>query len=289
MQDEIAVSVICITYNHKKYIRQALDSIIMQETDFQYEIIVHDDASTDGTTNIIHEYEEKYPELIRPIYEEKNQFSRSLSFMYSKIFKRVRGRYFTLTDGDDYWTDNEKLQIQYDAMEEHPNIDLCAHLVRRVDADTGANRGFLGPTSGDMIYDVSDVIKNHGGFIGTSSLLMRSSMNDNIMRFQKAYMFDYTFQIRGSLRGGMLYLGREMSVYRENVEDGWVRTIRRHPKARIAVGKRMLNMFRLLDEETAGKYRKTIVLMYIEEVFKQICYGIYGVFIKVFGYHERHK
>ena len=75
MKDDIMVSICCITYNHEKYIREALDSFLMQNTDFKYEIVIHDDASTDNTANIIREYEEKYPDIIKPIYQKENQYS----------------------------------------------------------------------------------------------------------------------------------------------------------------------------------------------------------------------
>ena len=112
------VSVSCITFNHAGYIRQALDSFLMQKTDFAYEILIHDDASTDGTIDIIKEYEERYPDIIRPVLETENQYSKGISNISGVFnFPRARGRYIAMCEGDDYWSDPYKLQKQFDLME----------------------------------------------------------------------------------------------------------------------------------------------------------------------------
>ena len=128
MQD-IMISVICITYNHEKYIRKCLDGFIMQETDFPYEVLVHDDASTDNTAAIVHEYEILYPDIIKPIYQTENQYSKGKAITRDIIFPKCRGKYIALCEGDDYWIDTGKLQKQFDALETHPEIDMCVHAV----------------------------------------------------------------------------------------------------------------------------------------------------------------
>lgn len=92
MNDEIMVSVICTAYNHEKYIRQCLDGFVMQKTNFKYEVIVHDDASTDNTAEIIREYEKKYPEIIKPIYQKENQYSKGVS-IGKIIYPLCQGKY----------------------------------------------------------------------------------------------------------------------------------------------------------------------------------------------------
>ena len=106
------LSICCVTYNHKKYIRQCLDSFLMQKTNFKFEIIIHDDASTDGTADIIKEYYEKYPDIIKPIFQTENQFSQGKSISKTFIYPRIKGKYVALCEGDDYWTDPYKLQKQ---------------------------------------------------------------------------------------------------------------------------------------------------------------------------------
>ena len=120
-QDIALVTVCCTTYNHERYVSEAIESFLMQETDFPFEIIVHDDASTDGTAKIIREYEEKYPRLIRTIIQSENQYSKAGLINPRFVFPRARGKYLALCEGDDYWTDPLKLQKQVTFLEENPD------------------------------------------------------------------------------------------------------------------------------------------------------------------------
>ena len=129
-KDEIIVSVYCLAYNHEKYIKSALEGFVNQITNFRYEVIIHDDASTDGTAAIIREYETKYPDIIKPIYQKENQYSKGISILYSFILPKARGKYIAICEGDDYWTDPHKLQIQFDALETHSECSLCVHRVQ---------------------------------------------------------------------------------------------------------------------------------------------------------------
>ena len=128
---EPVVSVCVITYNHGKYIRQCLYGILMQEVTFPYEILIHDDASPDNTAEIIRKYEAKYPEIIKPIYQTVNQYSQGID-VGKYNFERAVGKYIALCEGDDYWTDPKKLQIQVDFLEEHPEYVGTAHNVRTI-------------------------------------------------------------------------------------------------------------------------------------------------------------
>lgn len=125
--EEIKVSICCITYNHEKYIRDALESFLMQKTNFKYEIIVHDDASTDQTPQIIKEYAEKYPNIIVPILQTKNQYSQGIKIAATYIWPRARGKYITICEGDDFWIDEHKLQKQFEKMEIDKELAFCCH------------------------------------------------------------------------------------------------------------------------------------------------------------------
>ena len=120
------VSIQCLVYNHEHYLRQCLDGFVMQKTNFAFEAIVHDDASTDGSANIIREYAEKYPDIIKPLYETENQYSKkdgSLRRIINAAFA-PSSKYIALCEGDDYWTDPFKLQKQVDYLENHPECGL---------------------------------------------------------------------------------------------------------------------------------------------------------------------
>ena len=104
------VSVICLAYNHEKYIRKTLEGFVAQKTNFSVEYIVHDDASTDSTASIIQEFEEKYPDLIKPIYQKENQYSKGVAITRN-LQMQVQGKYIAFCEGDDYWIDEYKLLL----------------------------------------------------------------------------------------------------------------------------------------------------------------------------------
>lgn len=122
---EIMVTVQCLTYNHAAYISQCLDGFLMQKTTFKFEVLVHDDASTDGTTEILKEYVSKYPDIIKPIIETENQYGKmGFSGIFTLMNQRSKGKYIAFCEGDDYWIDPLKLQKQVDFLEHSPNYGL---------------------------------------------------------------------------------------------------------------------------------------------------------------------
>ena len=125
--NEILVSVCCMTYNHVSFIRQCLDGFMMQKCSFNFEVLIHDDASTDGTQNIIQEYVTRYPDIIKPIYQKENQYSKGIDPNVKYNFSRAKGKYIAMCEGDDYWTDPYKLQKQVDFLESHPDYVMCSH------------------------------------------------------------------------------------------------------------------------------------------------------------------
>ena len=119
------VSIVCEVYNHKPYLRRCLDGFVMQKTDFPFEIVIHDDASPDGSAEIIREYEKDYPQLFNPIYQTENQYSKGVQLWRTIQFPRARGKYIAICEGDDYWTDPLKLQKQVDYLEKETDCGLC--------------------------------------------------------------------------------------------------------------------------------------------------------------------
>lgn len=122
---ELMVTIRCLVYNHAPYIRQCLDGFVMQKTNFRFEAIVHDDASTDGSADIIREYAAKYPDIIKPIFQTENQYSKHDGSIRRILNAHTHGKYVAMCEGDDYWTDPLKLQKQVDFLESHPDYTMC--------------------------------------------------------------------------------------------------------------------------------------------------------------------
>ena len=121
----LMVTIRCCTFNHEPYIRDCLEGFVMQKTNFRFEAIVHDDASTDGTAAIIKEYAEKYPDIIKPIFETENQYSKHDGSLGRIMNEHTHGKYVAYCEGDDYWIDPLKLQKQVDFLETHPDYSMC--------------------------------------------------------------------------------------------------------------------------------------------------------------------
>lgn len=119
------VTIRCLVYNHEPYLRQCLDGFVMQKTNFPFEAIVHDDASTDRSAEIIREYAEKYPDIIKPIFEKENQYSKHDGTIGKIMREHTKGKYVAMCEGDDYWIDPLKLQKQVDLMENNPLCGMC--------------------------------------------------------------------------------------------------------------------------------------------------------------------
>lgn len=171
MRKDILVSICCITYNHQSYIKESIEGFLMQKTNFSFEIIIHDDASTDRTPEIIKDYEKKHPDLIKPIYQTENQYSKGRE-VFSFTLEKARGKYIAICEGDDYWTVPYKLQKQVDFLEAHPEYSACYHHVDVLDMTDGKYlRRKCKPKK--YIYTQRDFFKGNKGETRTCSTLAR--------------------------------------------------------------------------------------------------------------------
>ncbi len=228
--NDIMVSICCLVYNHKKYIRQTLDSFLNQKTDFKFEILINDDCSTDGTTDIIKEYEEKYPEIIKPLYHNENQYSKSyrqgnmMSITFN--FPRVTGKYTAMCEGDDFWTDEYKLQKQVDLMEANPDCSFCAHTVRCTQENSQPTEQTIPVKDtvkvGMMTSEEAvDGICRLPYMFQTSSYFFRSEYLKEMVEatpefFEYSSSMDILFMLYFASKGTVYYVDKEMSCYRYN-------------------------------------------------------------------------
>jgi len=222
------VSVSVITYNHEKYIRQCLDGILMQNVSFPYEVLVHDDASPDGTADIIREYEAKYPGIIKPIYQTENQYSQGKDV--SKFnFDRACGKYLAFCEGDDYWTDPGKLQKQVDFLEAHPEYIACVHRVKVIDEFGNRNRSSEFPpnydTSDYTLSDAENIMVGNGCAGHLSSLVCRNIFLTLPKDIYENYLNckangDTKLNLLLTLNGTIRRFDDTMSVYRHITSGG---------------------------------------------------------------------
>lgn len=230
----------------------------MQKTNFAFEVLVHDDASTDKTADIIREYEAKYPDIIKPIYQTENQFSQQVDIDARYQHSRSAGKYVAFCEGDDYWTDPYKLQKQVLALEMHPEIDMCAHDAIRVNAETKRTIDYVTSSRKNVILTPKQVILEKGGYIANDSLLYRKTLVEKLPAFVQRYPLDYFMHIHGSLRGGILYLSEPMSAYRWMSVGSWTSTIHSDIEKFKMHKHHVINSLDLLDMETNFRYTKTI-------------------------------
>ena len=231
MSKDCLVSVLCTAYNHEEYIRDALESIVTQQTDFPFELLVNDDASTDGTAAIIREYAEKYPDIVRPFYQEKNLYSQDIDIYYAVFFPNARGKYVAFCEGDDYWTDPEKLQLQADWLDAHPDYSACVHNTMNYYCDTGTEQPYAARYSGDCDLGFADVVHGVGGVFHTSAVMARAELFRDMPEFcmvsERHGVGDHPRALLFAMRGKIRYIDRFMSVYRNNsTPTAWTSRLR---------------------------------------------------------------
>ncbi|GAA2910726.1 glycosyltransferase family 2 protein [Enterococcus pseudoavium] len=232
----IAVSVIMFVYNHENYLRKALNGVVNQKTNFSFEIVVHDDASTDKSQEIIREYIGKYPELFVPILQEENQLSKNPLFDLDIIYPRCIGKYFAYCEGDDFWSDPNKLQIQYDLLEKNSNCSICVHKVGSVKEDgTILKRSYPAKNivnHEDKILKSREVVAFHGLYpFQTSSYFIKKSVLDPMVQRRSKMVGilnpDEIMMYMALMKGDLYYCDKVMSYYRRGVPGSWTTTLKK--------------------------------------------------------------
>lgn len=282
MREEPLVSICCITYNHEPYIRDAIEGFLLQETDFPLEILIHDDASTDKTAEIIREYEQKHPDIIRPIYQTENQYSKSVKPNPVYNFPRARGKYIALCEGDDYWTDPKKLQKQMDTMESNPECTMSAHAVKIKYEGRNRASGLLRPKGKNSVLTIEEIILGGGGYLATNSLMFKKNIIKNLPRFYlEAPVGDTPLILLCAAEGSVYYIDECMSVYRTNVPGSWSeRVLKDRDKSKEHLIK-MLQMYEQFDVYTKQKYSPSIRRQVSKRTKDYLrCYSAYHGFSK---------
>ena len=207
---EPLISICCLTYNHESYIRETIEGFLMQKTKFPIEVLIHDDESTDKTADIIREYENKYPDIIKPIYQFDNKYSKGISVSVTYNFPRARGKYIAMCEGDDYWTDPSKLQKQVDFLEENPDFSMCFHNAMLLyEDDKSKNRPFT--ELEEREYSPIEIFSKWT--IPTASVVFRVSMYQKVSHPDFMYG-DIVLFLNLATKGKLRAINEVMSVYR---------------------------------------------------------------------------
>jgi len=260
---EIKVSVYCAAFNHEKYIRDTLEGFVNQITNFRFEVFVHEDASTDNTKEIIQEYAEKYPNIIFPIYQKENQYSKGVRIFAKYVLPCANGRYIAICEGDDYWCDKYKLQKQVDFLDNHLEYSACSHNSVIYDMFRDKNRFY---NESLKAYDVQTdgIIKKGGLEYHTSSVMYRiewarEAYSDNRPDFfnKPKNIGDYPLSIFLSLKGKIKYLPDIMSVYRLGTPGSWSWSMS-SMKLRSETEQSLINMLMSVDDYTSYMWHDTI-------------------------------
>ena len=214
---EILVTIQCITFNQVHYLAQALEGFLGQQTDFGVEIIVHDDASTDGTTELLQRYAAQYPDRIIPLYEEVNQWKTcGMKPTFQRMTEMSRGKYIAYCEGDDYWQDPLKLQKQVDAMERHPEATICYTAFQPVDNEgrayqhAGLEQKMANSESGEIFFKLL-----RDNFILTVTTLYRKEVFTSPIYLNTNLRLDYFAILSAAALGKAIYLPERTSCYRQ--------------------------------------------------------------------------
>lgn len=272
------VTVFCTVYNHEKYIRHCLDGFLMQQTDFPFEVIVHDDASTDGSADIIREYAEKYPKLFVPIYQKENQYSKKVKIVKTYMFPKAKGEFIARCEGDDYWTDPRKLQKQVDAMRAHPSCRLCVHLVEDVSEDEKP----IGVTCPKQkiptgVFSSEEFIGKNGDFFQLSSYFQyRSDLEEyykNLPHFARiSDVGDKPLMLYFGQLGDVFYINEAMSCYRQNSVSGWTTNLVRGRREKILRHlETSVSVYKEFDRYTNGRFTDALKSIILSAEFNASC------------------
>ncbi len=255
----VLVSVFSLAYNHGDYIARALESMVCQKTDFEYEIIVHDDASTDRTAEILREFEARYPDKIRGCYETENQFNNpDLDVLRDLMVPLSSGEYFAFCECDDSWEDPLKLQRQVDFLRAHPDYTMCVHTAYKHIVGTDRSEDKVYPDiAEDRDYDAGEIIRHGAGMFATNSFMVRrDAFMDPPDCFKMRDFSDYTILMYAAIRGKVRCLKEPMSCHNEGVKDSWTVRIWNDPEKHAVHQRAMVKMLNGIDSFYEGKYHE---------------------------------
>jgi glycosyltransferase involved in cell wall biosynthesis len=214
VQDPL-ISVCLVTYNHCSYIQQALDGVLAQKTSCPVEIVIGDDCSDDGTTEIVREFQRMHPERIRLLTATQNlgRHTGNGRLNFIRTLRACRGRYIAMLDGDDYWISDNKLQDQFIALETHSNWAICFHRARVVNETNGETVFELPGDEANQVYTLTDVLS--GNFMATATVMFRNRLIKKLPQwFYEIRFADWPMHVQNARHGDVGFLPQTMTIHR---------------------------------------------------------------------------
>lgn len=217
-----AVSICCITYNHGEYIEDTLNGFLCQVTDFPFEILINDDASTDKTPEILRKYAALYPRIIKLICQVENQYTKGFLPNPSFNFPRARGNFIAMCEGDDSWLSETKLQRQYEIAKDQ-SVSVVFHSAVELNMDDQSMKLVSKQSDSDGIIPLSNSVKGRGAFMPTASLFFRANIiKERLHWFENDWPIgDFFLQMILSYEGKIYYINEPMCLYRRNAPGSW--------------------------------------------------------------------
>lgn len=260
MDNTPLVTICCITYNHAAYIRECLNGFLMQETNFKFEVVIHDDASTDETQSIIKEYCEKYPNVFSPIFQHVNQYSRGIkSIIQTFCVPKFRGKYIAMCEGDDYWIDPYKLQKQVDIMENNPNCSLV--ISNGISLNEITKKQYIINPMGDIKksgFISPNLVLLERRLIPTASMFYRKDQSKMPDFFRNCPVGDRPLRLWLLSNGDIYYFANPMIMYREQSNGSFGQRACSSVKYAKEIYDGMIAFYNNYNEFTKYKYNKEI-------------------------------
>jgi len=246
------LSVLMITYNHERFIAQALDSVLMQQVNFPFEIVIGEDFSTDGTRLVVADYASRYPEIIKPLFREGN-LGPTENFM--QTFRACQGEYIALLEGDDYWTEPDKLQKQVDFLEAHPELAICFHNAYKLHEGTEQLTPMICDEAVKPVSTLDDLLREN--FIPTLTALFRNRLfTDFPPWFHRVKYCDWALHVLNASHGTIGYIDAIMATYR--LHDGGLTAQVRDVSGHHEYVSELIRMYRYFRRFLGNGYRRTI-------------------------------
>lgn len=211
---DIKVSIVCITYNQEKYVAQALDGFVTQEADFNFEVIIADDRSSDETPTIINEYAQKYPEIIKPILRKTNV---GVQNNLIDALRQSKGEYIALCEGDDFWTDTQKLRRQANFLDVHKDYAIVFHPVRVIFENHEEPDAIFPETTDKKWFTVKNLLEDN--YIQTNSVMYRRGDYDHLS--SRVMPFDWYLHLTHAKQGRIGFINKTMAAYRRHDGGLW--------------------------------------------------------------------